>query len=149
MSIRTEYSKSGNIKYEIDEEKRTVIAVLECSSDDANIVFQSACIKYGKGVGFGSMVPAYRTKYQIKSEYVGKSKCHPDDVFDVEFGKRLALLRAKDKYLRAMNDRLEDMIVWVGGLYANIEKMGMKHYRLLVENGSEIYAVEKETGLYE
>ena len=43
------------------------------------------------------------SRYLINNVYVGMAKCSPEDEFDLEYGKRLALNRAKDKRNRAVS----------------------------------------------
>ena len=146
-----ETSKSGNVRYEIDEINKTIHAILFCDYDEPQIVFRNKIDKYIKGEG--ECLVGYQVcnddKYRIDSMYKGVAKCHPDDTFDVEYGKRLALLRAKEKYLRAISTKLDDMDLWIRKLHNVSQKLRIKHYRILIDNGCELYNMEKESGLYE
>ena len=46
-------------------------------------------------------------RYTIEDTFVGVAKCSPDDTFDLEYGRRLALVRAKSKRGAAINKALE------------------------------------------
>lgn len=44
---------------------------------------------------------------EIDDTYVGVAKCAPDDEFDLEYGKQLALVRAKAKRCKAINEAVD------------------------------------------
>ena len=149
--VKTIVSKSGRVTYKINMDERTVIAKITCEKTDPQMVFDCKVARYidGNGVGPLEISEYYENKYDISRVYVGKAKCHPDDTFDEEFGKKLALLRAKNKYLKAMYYRLDDMRRWISKLNNTITDMTQEHYRRWIDNGCEIYEIEKQTGLYE
>ena len=149
--VRKEMSKSGNVEFTIDEEKKVITATIKCSGSDAEKIFDSLLRKSFRGhgrIGFVFYHDGYKKNVCINKEYTGKAKCHQSDEFDIKFGKRLALLRAKNKYLRAVNNALYKMVSVMDDVHASAEKMFNKHYRYEIDNSSEIYRIEKETGLY-
>ena len=95
-------------------------------------------MKQTSGVGFGPLelaaYPFFFEDYKIRNEYYGKAKCHPDDEFDIDFGKRLALIRAKQKYLDAVERVLDESNMWVEEVSARIDKLWMSQCRKVVEN---------------
>ena len=143
--MKIEYSKGGNIEYRIDEENRTVKAILYCSYRDPQMLFDKVVKNYIKGNGTGPVAVGWdNEKYYINDYYVGKAKCHPDDTFDVEFGKRLALARVKQKYQRAVNKSIFNMHNYVYKLYKAIFDYSMKHYRKDIDYSCALSAIESE-----
>lgn len=150
MALYHETSRSGNIRYDIDDSNGIVRATLFCSPDEPHILANNKIGKYISGEGNGPMrrqIPL--EKYRIHSAYQGIAKCHPDDKFDVAYGKRLALLRAKEKYLRSVSMRLAEIESWIQKLHEVTHDLNNKHYRIYIDNCCKLYDIEKESGLYE
>lgn len=146
----TETSKSGNVRYVIDTDNKIIRAILLCDRDEPQIIFRNKIKRYIRGEGKGPVEKQlYIEKYRIDSVYEGIAKCHPDDEFNIDFGKRLSLLRAKEKYIRAISTKLYEMDLWIEKLHDISQKLRNKHYRILIDNGCELYNMEKESGLYE
>lgn len=117
MIVETK-DKSG-ITYYIDEEKRTVVCKLRGAMFDVVDNLLSHC----------SYVD-FENDYTMKDCYVGKAKCSPEDKWDKNTGKRIALCRALVAY------------------YKDKDKMFMEVYRDLanVRNyclKQSLYAVRK------
>lgn len=92
---------SENFEYFVDEEKRTVVAVL---SLPPTCIMEEACSIINKGTGSHFVIDdiSFQTNMLIKGEYVGKAVCHPNDTFDIDKGMRIAKIKALRAYL---NDR--------------------------------------------
>ena len=133
-----EFSKSGNVVYYIDTESKTVIAKLRCHEDDPMTLIGSQLMKQTSGDGFGPLelaaYPFFFEEFKIQNDYIGKAKCHPDDEFDIDFGKRLALLRAKQKYLDAVERVLDKSNKWVEQVANRIDRLCMSQYRKVIDN---------------
>lgn len=133
-----EFSKSGNVVYHIDTESKTVIAKLKCHENDPMTLIGSQLMKQTSGAGFGPLelaaYPFFFDEFKVRNEYYGKAKCHPDDEFDIDFGKRLALLRAKQKYLDAVERVLDKSNKWVEQVADRIDRMCMSQYRKVIDN---------------
>jgi len=144
-STSIEFSKSGNIVYRIDYQKRTVTAVLKCNESDPLNLFYSQLRKHICGNGVGPVISGmkYIEKYSISPEYIGIAKCHPDDEFDVDFGKRLALIRAKHKYLNALGVKVENLYEWLYNLTERIEHLRDKQYHMFIDNKIKLYELEE------
>ena len=89
MIVETK-DKSG-ITYYIDEEKRTVVCKLRGAMFD---VLDNLLSHYSD--------VDFEHDYTMKDCYVGKAKCSPEDKWDTNTGKRIALCRALVSYY---NDR--------------------------------------------
>ena len=133
-----EFSKSGNVVYHIDTESKTVIAKLKCHENDPMTLIGSQLMKQTSGAGFGPLelaaYPYFFGEFKVRNEYYGKAKCHPDDEFDIDFGKRLALLRAKQKYLDAVERVLDKSNKWVEEVASRIDRLCMSQYRKVIDN---------------
>ena len=133
-----EFSKSGNVIYHIDTETKTVIAKLKCNENDPMTLIGSQLMKQTSGAGFGPLelaaYPFFFEDFKVRNEYYGKAKCHPDDEFDIDFGKRLALLRAKQKYLDAVERVLDKSNKWVEQVANRIDRLCMSQYRKVIDN---------------
>lgn len=133
-----EFSKSGNVVYHIDTESKTVIAKLKCHENDPMTLIGSQLMKQTSGAGFGPLelaaYPFFFDEFKVRNEYYGKAKCHPDDEFDIDFGKRLALLRAKQKYLDAVERVLDKSNKWVEQVANRIDRLCMSQYRKVIDN---------------
>lgn len=91
----------SNIKYEICENKKTVVAVLTVSenyfiNEISNIIAKSGCSNFS--------IDSFKYSDAVKPKpcYVGIAKCCEEDDFDIETGKKIARLRAIKQLL---NDR--------------------------------------------
>ena len=141
--IKIEYSKGGNIEYHIDEENRTVKAILYCSYRDPQMLFDKVVKNFIKGNGVGPVAAGWdNEKYYINDYYVGKSKCHPDDTFDIEFGKKLALARVKQKYQNAVCSKVFKMRNYLSDLCFAIDNMDSKMYRKWMNTGTDVFVLE-------
>lgn len=52
----------------------------------------------------------YEDKYIIPDTFVGVARCNPDDAWDEAYGKKLALVKAKAKRCRAVNNAINQYI---------------------------------------
>ena len=51
--------------------------------------------------------PYVYQRYTIDDTFVGVAKCSPEDTFDLEYGRKLALIKAKSKRGAAINKALQ------------------------------------------
>lgn len=49
-------------------------------------------------------------KYEIPDVFIGVARCAPDDEWDEEYGKKLALTKAKARRCRAVNNAVKEYI---------------------------------------
>lgn len=139
-----EFSNSGNVVYYIDYNNKLVLARIKCNEDDPQLVFDSQFFKQCNGKGLGPLqeMDVAVHKYRIRRDYIGKAKCHPDDEFDVELGKRLALLRAKRKYLRAMENKMALIDTWMTEMCDRTHDICRSQYRQWIDNETELEKME-------
>lgn len=94
------------IEYYVNEEKRTVVAKIT----DV-VVIGNECVTF-----------------------TGKSKCHPDDKWDVKKGTKLARIRAIKKFNTSKMRMLSNMIKWHADLMNSLsreqQKLSKANYRL-------------------
>lgn len=148
--VKYEISKSGSVLYRIDDDNRTVEATIKCNPCDPQLLFDSQLYRHilGNGDGVVDNLEFAPNKFKIAVAYTGRSKCHPDDIFDVEYGKRLALLRAKEKYQKAVEKKLFSISQWISTLCGRVSNLYSKHYRALLDTYSDLYQIEKSKEMY-
>ena len=106
-----------DVQYYVNEEKKVVIAKI------VGVAFDVKCdlCKLGH--------PDIPTT--IQDTFMGKAKCSPDDVFDIEKGKMIAFKRAYAKYSRAKSRELTNFKNWLenghGKLIVSIDKLINKY----------------------
>ena len=98
-------------EYYVDEDKRTVAAVLTVP---ASCVMEEMCNAVNKGCGTHFVFEGvnFHANMLVKGTYTGKAVCHPNDEWDVEKGMRIAKLKAIRAYLndrKVITDRLVKM----------------------------------------
>ena len=98
-------------EYYVDEDKRTVAAVLTVP---ASCVMEEMCNVVNKGCGTHFVFEGvnFHANMLVKGTYTGKAVCHPNDEWNVEKGMRIAKLKAIRAYLndrKVITDRLVKM----------------------------------------
>lgn len=83
----------NDITYKVDEKSGTVVCKLSNCENIALNRILTYCNDYN--IRFSDFL--------IRDTYIGVARCMPGDSFDVEYGKKLALTRAKIKRGRAIN----------------------------------------------
>lgn len=102
-------------RYFINEEKKVVVCKLE------NCNAELICDMCHKGYpGHDAML--------IEDEFIGKAKCSPEDIFDVEIGKKIAYDRAVAKMCKAKKRAL---IYFVNGNKKFIEELEKDSNKLI------------------
>jgi hypothetical protein len=103
MAIIIEQSKGKNVTYIINTDKKTVKAILHTDACEPQKAFDKIYYNLVARTDITPIRPVdnYQEDYCTNSKYVGISKCHGTDVFDADFGKKLALARAKKKHYLA------------------------------------------------
>ena len=95
-----------SIKYHVNKEKGVVVAVLKCDPHEVHDVFCNLLYKhFNQGA-----IALYGDKNVIDSRYVGIARCSENDKFDEEFGKKLALARAKVKKSYAIYNKFYNYV---------------------------------------
>ena len=91
----------SDVSFRIDEKNKVVV----CKITNCEDLAISRIDKYSYcGYIYNSIYD--RVSYEIPNTFTGVARCNPYDKFDVEYGKKLALTRAKAKRGRAINATL-------------------------------------------
>ena len=87
------------IRYVINEEKRTVVAILTVPQTE---ICDEVCNIMNKNSSRFFLVPSILATdaMLLTGVYRGKAKAHPDDQWDVEEGKKWARIRARRLYMQ-------------------------------------------------
>jgi hypothetical protein len=108
-------TQDTSVQYIIDKDKRTIVAILNVSAtkiatEVRNIITKRSS-NYFTVIG---VIPS--NKLLLSGKYVGKAKAHPDDKWDENKGKEIALLRAQKAYMterakimRGLEDVFDDI----------------------------------------
>lgn len=88
-----------DIRYIVNEEKRTVVAILTVPQTE---ICDEVCNIMNKNANRFFVVPSVLATDAIllTGVYRGKAKAHPDDQWDVEEGKKWARIRARRMYMQ-------------------------------------------------
>lgn len=109
----------GDIKFDVNPEKRRVICFLyNCENIALNRIKKYVPC-------FNTEIFAKKYKLKIDPVYVGIAKCAPEDEFDVEYGKKLALTRAKQKRCKAINRVIYDVFDVIDCELNNLDRYGI------------------------
>jgi len=144
-----EFSNSGNVIYNIDTDNRIITAKIKCLPSEPMDIFYNQLTKHIMGTGICIVDSVdddylqYAAQPAIKGKYIGKAKCHPEDEFDIDYGKKLALLRAKEKYLNAMSKQLEVVRDWVIDLYGRAAIIHSKFASQYINCCLDLYDLER------
>ena len=110
------------IKYVIDEEKRTVVCYMtNCRYDALDALRQSGALCMIAVPTMGCKPYLKPSKLLINDIYRGKAKCHPDDIWNVEEGKRIARNRMLATYYMGRFRRLAYVEEKIRELYDTIK----------------------------
>lgn len=79
------------MRYVVNEEKRTVVAIMEGCKYDLLEFFR-------KNLSSACSTALFDESLMLKDKYIGIAKCMPGDEFNVVIGKNIASIRAKEAY---------------------------------------------------
>lgn len=96
--VKLIHDSQDKVSFFVDKEKNIVI----CKLETQQWVAEDRIMKYAKYAE-----PRDCSWYAIPAVYYGRAKCAPEDTFDVEVGKKIALDKAKAKRRKAINKALE------------------------------------------
>ena len=108
-------SKHSDVIYKINKEKRTVVCIINGCEELAS----DRMYKYARHIEQRWL------EFSIKRQYIGIAKCSPEDEWDEEKGKKLALIRAKRKRCRDINKMIYRVIDMMKREIADLEKYGI------------------------
>lgn len=128
--MKTFNIKPSDAKYFIDEEKRTVICVIE----NTKYLFNHFCNDNFK-LGVQNIVlwrdkSDFFEKLNMPNRFVGQATCSKDDEWNVETGKLIAFSRAKDKvnksFFKRANTYINTLDQWVNDAAEVLNQVGEK-----------------------
>lgn len=96
------------IEYIVNEEKRTVEAIIKGTENDAIHIFHKMQKRFAPTYKMVTYFTKNSTeKWRMSTQYRGVAKCMETDVWDVEIGKKIARQRCINKYRVALHKRLD------------------------------------------
>ena len=104
----------NDITYRVDKENKIVI----CWLSNCELIPEDRIHKYAS-------IRIYDKDFLINGTFKGVARCSDEDEFDVEYGKKLALSRAKAKRCKAINEELNRFIKKAEADIARLKKYGI------------------------
>jgi len=111
--------ETTDLKYIINDKDKVVVCILYCNIWET----YNRILKYYPDYNLSDLV----RHMQDYNYYVGVAKCAPEDDFDIEYGKKLALTRAKIKRSKAMNREVIRVINKLKKSTELLEKYAIHH----------------------
>ena len=143
MNNKNAVTKSGNVTYYVNRDKKTVVAVIKCKIGTPVGIFERVSKKLQRANGNKNTLDI-RSDYfnslnvYINDHYVGIAKCHDGDTFDEEFGKKLALARAKVKKAAAVYDNFFEFVDQLDELNYLVGKKSDELYSRWIDSEAEV-----------
>ena len=101
--MKVERKENSKVVYYIDEDKKTVA----CKMNDTKDEIIEKCVNNGTAC----VIPTgILYNLELKSNYSAKTTCLNEDTFDMEKGKRLALVKMLSKYYKDKEKTYENII---------------------------------------
>ena len=108
---------SKDIRYKIDKENRVIVCTI---SGCSNIVLDRIYKYMPHFSSYGDY-----NRFEIRDRYTGIAKCAPKDEWDEEYGKRLALTRAKIKRCKDINKTVKGTVRMLARECSKLETYGI------------------------
>ena len=143
MNNKNVVTKSGSVTYYVNRDKKTVVAVIKCKIGTPVGIFDKVVKKLQKANGNKNVLDVRGDYFKsqnvyINERYVGVAKCHEHDVFDEEFGKKLALARAEAKKADAVHTNFFKFVEQLDELNYLAGKKSDELYRRWIDSQNEI-----------
>lgn len=143
MNSKNVVTKSKNVTYYVNREKKTVVAVIECDALTPLYILDKIFDKFENVNGNHNLLEMSFDNYHVKNalineRYVGIAKCYDGDIFDEEFGKKLALARAKVKKADAVYRNFFKFIEQLDKLNYLAGKKHDELYRRWIDSEAEV-----------
>ena len=101
--------KREDVKYFVNEEKRTVVAVLEGTKD----LFTDFIYDNNGLISLNDRYYDYDNRYRLPNRFVGIAKCSVNDEWNEQLGKLIAFDRLKEKvnnsFIKCANKYVRDV----------------------------------------
>lgn len=105
------------VKYFVNEEKRTITAVLELETAEYYEITD-----YALEMRVGALTSLNMNNLVFHRTYTGVVTCLPEDTWDVEYGKMLARRKAYGKYLMARAKKVGQITVAIDKLWHQVNR---------------------------
>lgn len=113
--------KMNDCRFYVNEEERTVVCVIPNTGDMVRNFIEEHFRWGDLDFGFAMSYNFIEQKLRMPHSFSGKAVCAPEDEWDVEFGKKIAFSKAKNKcyrsffrranmFVRNIDTRLGDII---------------------------------------
>ena len=143
MNSKNVVIKSKNVTYYVNREKKTVVAVIQCDVLIPLYILDKVFDKFENANGNHNLLEMSFDDCHIRNafineRYIGIARCHNGDTFDEEFGKKLALARAKAKKADAIHRNFFKFIEQLDKLNYLAGKKSDKLYQRWIDSEAEV-----------
>ena len=103
---------NNRVIFKVIPEHRIIKAEINDCEFDAISEFNRKFLAHStSSLGLFAIGRGYDERFMMRPTYSVVVRCHPDDEFDEEKGKRLALDRLADKYTKSLNKHLDNILI--------------------------------------
>lgn len=117
-----------SIKYNINEEKKVVTCISEYSIGNLhnNLTTGHCSLELSKAIKlFGNN--SIRKSSFIRFTVIGIARCNPEDIFDIELGKKIAESRASIKAFKFYSEYIRQCSLNINRLYTHLDSISDKY----------------------
>ena len=98
---------TNDVKYKVYADKGIVVAIIRPCPGEAIEEFNTKYMaQTTSGVGIYCRINKAGDHFAMPAKLTAVAKCHPEDTFNEELGKRIAFNKLRKKYNESMNKRL-------------------------------------------
>lgn len=127
------------VKYFINEEKRTITALLELEESERYAIADFASEECLCGLAGYGRLKLHRT-------YAGVATCLPEDTWDEEYGKMIARRKAYGKYLMARAKKVGQITAALDKIWHQVNKKELEFWNKAAEYSTK---TDKLSGFYD
>ena len=135
----------NNVVFHVDKKNKVIVAVLKCDPNEFFDITKNTISKFNrshKSCGIDCNIDWNIP--DLNREYVGIARCSENDEFDEEFGKKLALARAKIKKADAIQKNYFKIVDWLDDFNYCMGKKYDKLYRNQIDLLKDMNALLEE-----
>ena len=102
---------TNRVQYKVIKEHGIVVAEIDCTKWDAIEEFNNRFLAHSTDSLKIDIAKWNDEHFVMPKAFKAVAKCHEDDVFDENIGKRIALNKLIDKYERSKNNKLAHIMI--------------------------------------
>lgn len=120
--------KLDNVKYKVIEDMRIVIATIKGIKSDAVRTFNNRFLAHSTS---DIEINCWdNQRFMMPYSMKAVARCSPEDEFDVEKGKKIALKKLSEKYNRSLDKHLLNIFLEFVGCLDNMDEYFQKRFNV-------------------